>query len=60
LIAWIGTVERSGLRSAYANVAASRSFARDARTVADAFSRLGFADVIEREYLTCAKLEGFG
>jgi tetratricopeptide (TPR) repeat protein len=43
--------------SAYVNVAALRNPANDARAVADAFRRLGFAEVIEREDLTRAKLE---
>jgi len=50
--------------SAYANVAPLRNPVSDARAVADAFRRLGFAEVIEREDLTRAKLEevlkGFG
>jgi tetratricopeptide (TPR) repeat protein len=43
--------------SAYVNVAALRNPASDARAVADAFRRLGFAEVIERQDLTRAKLE---
>jgi tetratricopeptide (TPR) repeat protein len=43
--------------SAYANVATLRNPVSDARTVADAFRRLGFAEVVEREDLTRAKLE---
>jgi hypothetical protein len=43
--------------SAYANVPPLRNPASDARAVADAFRRLGFAEVIEREDLTRAKLE---
>jgi uncharacterized caspase-like protein len=43
--------------SAYANVAPLRNPASDARAVADTFRRLGFAEVIEREDLTRAKLE---
>jgi tetratricopeptide (TPR) repeat protein len=43
--------------SAYVNVPALRNPASDARAVADAFRRLGFAEVIEREDLTRAKLE---
>jgi tetratricopeptide (TPR) repeat protein len=42
---------------AYANVPALRNPVTDARAVADAFRRLGFAEVIEREDLTRAKLE---
>jgi hypothetical protein len=40
--------------SAYANVGQLRNPASDARSIADAFRRLGFADVIEREDLTRA------
>jgi uncharacterized caspase-like protein/Tfp pilus assembly protein PilF len=43
--------------SAYANVAPLRNPVSDARAVADAFRRLGFADVIEREDLTRARME---
>jgi tetratricopeptide (TPR) repeat protein len=43
--------------SAYANVGQLRNPGSDARSIADAFRRLGFADVIEREDLTRAKLE---
>jgi uncharacterized protein len=43
--------------SAYMNVAPLRNPAGDARAVADAFRRLGFAEVIEREDLTRADLE---
>jgi uncharacterized protein len=43
--------------SAYMNVAPLRNPAADARAVADAFRRLGFAEVIEREDLTRADLE---
>jgi uncharacterized protein len=43
--------------SAYMNVAPLRNPASDARAVADAFRRLGFAEVIEREDLTRADLE---
>jgi uncharacterized protein len=43
--------------SAYRNVAPLRNPAGDARAVADAFLRLGFAEVIEREDLTRADLE---
>jgi tetratricopeptide (TPR) repeat protein len=42
---------------AYANVTPLRNPAGDARAVAAAFRRLGFAEVIEREDLTRAKLE---
>jgi tetratricopeptide (TPR) repeat protein len=43
--------------SAYVNVAPLRNPVSDARAVAEAFRRLGFAEVIEREDLTRAKLE---
>jgi Flp pilus assembly protein TadD len=43
--------------SVYANAPLLRNTASDARAVADAFRRLGFAEVIEREDLTRAKLE---
>jgi uncharacterized caspase-like protein/Flp pilus assembly protein TadD len=43
--------------SAYANVAPLRNPASDARAVADAFRRLGFAEVVEREDLTRARME---
>jgi tetratricopeptide (TPR) repeat protein len=43
--------------TAYANVPPLRNPASDARAVADAFRRLGFAEVIEREDLTRAGLE---
>jgi tetratricopeptide (TPR) repeat protein len=43
--------------SAYVNVPALRNPANDARAVADLFRRLGFAEVIEREDMTRAKLE---
>jgi tetratricopeptide (TPR) repeat protein len=43
--------------SAYANVNRLRNPVGDARAIAAAFSRLGFAEVIEREDLTRAKLE---
>jgi tetratricopeptide (TPR) repeat protein len=43
--------------SAYSNVAPLRNPASDARAVAAAFRRLGFAEVIERENLTRTKLE---
>jgi Caspase domain/Tetratricopeptide repeat len=43
--------------SAYANVGPLRNPASDARAVADAFRRVGFAEVIEREDLTRTKLE---
>ena len=42
---------------AYANVGALRNPTSDARAIADVFRRLGFAEVIEREDLTRAKLE---
>jgi uncharacterized caspase-like protein len=42
---------------AYANVAPLRNPMSDARSIADTFRRLGFAEVIEREDLTRAKLE---
>jgi tetratricopeptide (TPR) repeat protein len=42
--------------SAYANVPPLRNPARDARSIADTFRRLGFAEVIEREDLSRAKL----
>ena len=43
--------------STYVNVAPLRNPVADARAVADAFRRLGFAEVIERENLTRADLE---
>ena len=43
--------------SAYASVEPLRNPASDARAIADAFRRLGFAQVIEREDLTRTKLE---
>jgi tetratricopeptide (TPR) repeat protein len=43
--------------SAYANVAPLHNPVSDARAVADALRRLGFAEVIEREDLTRPKLE---
>jgi uncharacterized caspase-like protein len=43
--------------SAYANAAPLRNPASDARAIGGAFRRLGFAEVIEREDLTRAKLE---
>jgi tetratricopeptide (TPR) repeat protein len=43
--------------SAYANVAPLRNPISDARAIADTFRRLGFAEVIEREDLSRAKLE---
>jgi uncharacterized caspase-like protein len=43
--------------SAYANVASLRNPASDARAVAEAFRRLGFAEVVEREDLTRARME---
>jgi tetratricopeptide (TPR) repeat protein len=43
--------------SAYANVAPLRNPASDARAVADAFRRLGFAEVVEREDLTRVQME---
>jgi tetratricopeptide (TPR) repeat protein len=43
--------------SVYANVPRLRNPVADARAVAEAFRRLGFAEVIEREDLTRAKLE---
>jgi tetratricopeptide (TPR) repeat protein len=43
--------------SAYANVPPLRNPASDARSIADTFRRLGFAEVIEREDLTLASLE---
>jgi tetratricopeptide (TPR) repeat protein len=43
--------------SAYVNVPPLRNPASDARAVAEAFRHLGFAEVIEREDLTRAKLE---
>ncbi|MBO0752698.1 MAG: caspase family protein, partial [Bradyrhizobiaceae bacterium] len=43
--------------SAYVNVAPLRNPTNDARAVADAFRRLGFAEVIEREDLTRVRLE---
>jgi tetratricopeptide (TPR) repeat protein len=42
---------------AYANVGALRNPVSDARAIADVFRHLGFAEVIEREDLTRAKLE---
>jgi tetratricopeptide (TPR) repeat protein len=42
---------------AYANVGTLRNPTSDARAIADVFRRLGFAEVIEREDLTRAKLE---
>jgi uncharacterized caspase-like protein len=43
--------------SAYVNVPALRNPGTDARAIAQTFRRLGFAEVIEREDLTRAKLE---
>jgi tetratricopeptide (TPR) repeat protein len=43
--------------SAYVNVAPLRNPARDARAVADALRRLGFAEVIERDDLTRSTME---
>jgi Caspase domain len=43
--------------SAYVSVGPLRNPASDARSIADVFRRLGFAEVIEREDLTRAKLE---
>jgi tetratricopeptide (TPR) repeat protein len=43
--------------SAYVNVPRLRNPVADARAIADTFRRLGFAEVIEREDLTRAKLE---
>jgi uncharacterized caspase-like protein len=43
--------------SAYANVVPLRNPAGDARAVAAAFRRLGFADIVEHEDLTRARME---